>query len=68
MYLKEINTVTQPTEVSVIYIYYGLPPHFMLMGNIFKDKGNLRVGGSENSKTRPRFWEAKADLQEGLSF
>lgn len=66
MYLKEINTVTQPTEVSVIY--YGLPPHFMLMGNVFKDKGNLGVGGSGNTKTRPRFWEAKADLQEGLSF
>jgi hypothetical protein len=47
MYLKEINTVMQPTEVSVIYC--ALPPHFMLMGNIFKTKGKLAVGGSGNT-------------------
>lgn len=43
MYLKEINIIIQAIELGVVY--YAVPLYLVLMGNIFKTKENLEMGG-----------------------
>lgn len=43
MYLKEINIIIQAIELGVVY--YAVSLYLVLMGNIFKTKENLEMGG-----------------------
>lgn len=48
MYLKEINIIIQAVELGVVC--YAVPLYLVLMGNIFKTKENLEMGGEGTNK------------------